>query len=879
MRKKGLAIAVLVLLCGSLCALLLPVDLLPIAKASPGMALSTGGTAYLAYNDEKYSTIIGVDADGRVLTCYREKNRVNGERTAVGALAEWDGCVYFIRARGNVGLADFSGWELASLDPASGEAAVLLRDNTAGLRVSSLSVSDGMVYLGCIRQSRKAGAPVDVLELYRLNPADENAALLLVLSADVPAGKMAVSAVHSGGGTLCALLSDGSLVRSSGQGTQLVALPEEAMPLGELSAASGYLWVRGAQQGQFLTGTSARLHSRTLSENVLSGVATPSQLVMRVMAGENGAVALTRSAGESVTMCTRLHVPLTMRLRLRWPVMAATFAVLLALLLTRELLHRLLRSHRLHIRMTTGAVGLCAVFCVAVGLVAAGFMARAQSGQTAFEAAWYAQNAAMRLQNGVVVDQSGQLTAGGQALGELLAMQTDDAGAAVSYAVYTDGGDGPRPVFVSRDQIAVEPQVTVCVNEAWSRGYASAGRMLLEGRRTSVCAVPVRQVGEVTAVTVYLVTSGDGSGAFADFLWQLAGVCTLLLALCALLLALLMKKQLSPLAPLAAQMDRLALGDTNLETISCTDDELGRLWRSLKELSVGVAIRDYETGMTLEACRRFVPHGLERLLDRGSITEVAFGDLTVTDGAIGLITVANGARMRAALDDRGFMDYVNRCFLTISRSIRPQGGVLLTSGFDLGAIRVLFTEQADKGVRALLSLLGEVYNGGAKAPDCFALLHKTRFLYGVAGAEDEAFPYLASSEISFFSGKLPLLAEIGCRLVMTDAYMETLREQYSTRYIGFLSADEGRVLCKLYEVLDGYGELERAKRVQYDARLQEAIRCFYQNDFYLARNLLLAILRLCPDDGVARWYLFACEHYFNAGAGEQVRYDLFGVKH
>ena len=90
---------------------------------------------------------------------------------------------------------------------------------------------------------------------------------------------------------------------------------------------------------------------------------------------------------------------------------------------------------------------------------------------------------------------------------------------------------------------------------------------------------------------------------------------------------------------------------------------------------------------------------------------------------------------------------------------------------------------------------------------------------------------------------------------------------------------DGKTSYKLYEVLDCYGELERAQREQYDVRLQEAIRCFYQNDFYLARNLFLAILRLCPQDGVARWYLFACEHYFNAGAGEEARYDLFGIVH
>ena len=114
---------------------------------------------------------------------------------------------------------------------------------------------------------------------------------------------------------------------------------------------------------------------------------------------------------------------------------------------------------------------------------------------------------------------------------------------------------------------------------------------------------------------------------------------------------------------------------------------------------------------------------------------------------------------------------------------------------------------------------------------------------------------------------------------MTDAFLKTLSERFSTRYIGFFASADGKNLYKLHEVLDCYGELERTQREQYDKRMQEAIRCFYQNDFYLARNLFLAILRMAPQDGIARWYLFACEHYFNAGIGEEARYDLFGVTH
>ena len=83
---------------------------------------------------------------------------------------------------------------------------------------------------------------------------------------------------------------------------------------------------------------------------------------------------------------------------------------------------------------------------------------------------------------------------------------------------------------------------------------------------------------------------------------------------------------------------------------------------------------------------------------------------------------------------------------------------------------------------------------------------------------------------------------------------------------------------KLYEVLDAYPGLERELRRGYDQRFQEAINLFYHNDFYLARNVFSSLLRACPGDGIARWYLFACEHFFNQEGDAEPDYSLFGIE-
>ena len=46
-------------------------------------------------------------------------------------------------------------------------------------------------------------------------------------------------------------------------------------------------------------------------------------------------------------------------------------------------------------------------------------------------------------------------------------------------------------------------------------------------------------------------------------------------------------------------------------------------------------------------------------------------------------------------------------------------------------------------------------------------------------------------------------------------------------------------------------------------RFEEALRLFYEKDFYFARSRFSEVLRFSPDDELSKWYLFECERYLN----------------
>ena len=414
-----------------------------------------------------------------------------------------------------------------------------------------------------------------------------------------------------------------------------------------------------------------------------------------------------------------------------------------------------------------------------------------------------------------------------------------------------------------------------------AEGQAPSALIRTAGQQRAVAARPVLSNGILIGV---VVVSTDTSDIVAASLHSLSAMAitglVVVLAACALL-GLLLWRFTRPLGQLTRQMEAISDGDVKVRDIRAGLDELGEMARAMQEMCMGLSIREYEVQSTIHSYNRFVPRGLAGLLERASIMEVSFGDVRSITGCVGILSVSNRDTARNRLEDGPFVDFVNDCFGAVYRNVAEHGGYLLSSGFDLGAVKIYYQGKAASAVNSGLNLLGEVRGAQSAtgiSPEFFLILHRTSFLYGIAGTQDEVFPFLSSQEMEFLGGYAQRFAAAGTRIILTDAFYQELDSGFAVRYIGFITNPETGLSHKLYEVLDAYPDLERNLRIRYDERLQEAIQLFYRSDFYLARNLFSTLLRACPEDGIARWYLFACEHFFNAAAaGEDPDFQLFGI--
>jgi hypothetical protein len=392
------------------------------------------------------------------------------------------------------------------------------------------------------------------------------------------------------------------------------------------------------------------------------------------------------------------------------------------------------------------------------------------------------------------------------------------------------------------------------------------------------CAVVWRFVGKTDAELQLdaLYSTFTFGGALAVLI--IAAVC-----LCSL-------RGLSGIRDLTRQIKAFADGRFDVDGAPPGKGDIGEMRRTVTEMGVSLAIKQYEMNDMANSFYRFVPRGVERLLDRSSIMEIGSGDVTALKDDLCIVSVVNGEHVQKQTDSRTFMSFVNYCFSWIYSGVKTHKGMLLSGDFHLSALSVLFSSRAGSdaadGLRFGASLLGHGGAGiqGLPSPAFFLMMHHAEFLYGIAGTEDKAFPFIASSETGFLSTYAQKLHVLGIKMAATEQYIRKIAEdpacggmERCSRYIGIISSDDGSHSYKLYELLNCHSNSERDLRLSYDGKLQEAIMLFYRNDFYLARTGFSSILKQNAGDGLARWYIFACEHFFDIGDLSGVNYNLFAI--
>jgi hypothetical protein len=862
-------------------------EVLPrIAAAPDGISSPNGAAYYFAVNRADASYIIGTNAAGEIRYAHRESGGAADRRAVVSDLFWHDGGIWFVRDTGDAGSLRPDRRDIRRIDALTGDAETVFFRMAVGADSPARLGSDGENLYLTLRAPDGGDAFAYLLPYTAASAADGSADSnagsavsvvddpILTLTANAPAGARILSAVSDGRRLYCAL-SDGNVSAFSEGGSRAVLTG--CIPTGFAAVGGGLFFADAASNAVFLDreGASYRRELPAEAGAVLAGAPLYDGMSFTVLvsaAGEAGALLTYDGAdfGDPVRFVFNPATALRFSLHAAGtPIGTGVVAVLCFLLCFGFCI--LARTIFLRVIMLQ-----CCLVLLVVS-VAAGtgyFVERTQSaGEKPEEIAFLA---ALRAE-------------------ELAASETGEPAAPEKGALRARLADHTETLFELRNGIftvarsddlpaglpAVDgfgKDVAALAQAAAETGGPQARLGRVRDRASLFAATPVGADG--SRVLLLFADAAHVEYALARAFYGLLGLCALP-ALGALLLCVcLTAAWLWPLLRVPKHMsDIIAAKHTWDKKTRFSFGEIGNIQRAVQEVCMSLSIREYEMAAAMKNYRRFMPQDLDLMLDRANLTEIEYGDVASGEGDFGLVTTVLNDGKRFGVNQRRFLDFVFAAFRGIYAAANGDA-VFLSSGFSLTGFGLLFRKGAADGVRMGIRLATEATEmpEGVPKPEFLLILHRTDYEYGVTGRDARAITFLSSYELGLLTKLSPKLSTLGVKLLVTERCEKNLAETVSTRYIGYVTSSDGRHEIKLYEVLDVYREGAKALRKQYNEKFQEAIRLYYKNDFYLARNIFSEIFKNCPDDGVAKWYIFACERLFNRTDFSTINYSIFGAE-
>lgn len=331
------------------------------------------------------------------------------------------------------------------------------------------------------------------------------------------------------------------------------------------------------------------------------------------------------------------------------------------------------------------------------------------------------------------------------------------------------------------------------------------------------------------------------------------------------------------------QLEKMAKGDYSISNHGILDNEVGDIWTSLDVLCKNLSFKDYKKNNTLESVLQYAPMHFEKLFGRNKLQEVLVGESTTIHTTVGIISVFDTKLMVEGKVQRSYLKYVNMLLNILVEQDKHEEVVLLQNDGNMEGVKMIFTgdvedrnagESVYYGITCMESILAKTQDIYEVNP--FVFLHTAECTGGIAGGSGHAYPFITCADIDILNTYVDRLRKCDIAMVVTAPTHTLLNGKYNTRYIGYVIGADNETQLKLYEVLDACTEKMRKEKLAHDNLFQQGIALYYQHEYFKARGCFIEYLKLCQEDGLAAWYLFACENGLTE-MNKQEDLSLFGV--
>jgi len=305
----------------------------------------------------------------------------------------------------------------------------------------------------------------------------------------------------------------------------------------------------------------------------------------------------------------------------------------------------------------------------------------------------------------------------------------------------------------------------------------------------------------------------------------------------------------------------VALGRTKIRVPETPARDMKAMWNSLSEMAKRIEEINYDKFRIFEGYYRFAPKNIEMIMGKDSIFDVNNGDAVNIQGSLMLVSTENkGYGERRIKSLKNIVSYTER----YSDS---EEGILVSEDSSLSILQFLFLDSCrmvtDRAVQFLHRNMSDPDSGFISA-----FLYYDSFIYGVVGVNTQSLVFLTSPDSAEMEAYASWFEKMQIPLVVTEDMVE--RENIGQhRYIGYIELQNRTRKIKLYEALDACEARQRQLKLANREKFEKSLEYFESRDFYLARNNLTEIIKECPEDEMAKWYIFECEKFLSGEAEEE----------
>jgi len=365
-------------------------------------------------------------------------------------------------------------------------------------------------------------------------------------------------------------------------------------------------------------------------------------------------------------------------------------------------------------------------------------------------------------------------------------------------------------------------------------------------------------VGIINSTTTDATVFADNRGVILAFL--------LIYFLASALVVLVWFLHMRDITALEGALSATALGGEMPEKPVFIGRDIKDMWDSVTEIHKRIEEIEYAKIRILEAYFRFAPKNVEKVLGKKSILEVQSGDTCSIQGTISMIGLdLKGGKTLRKLD---------KMIENIGVYQKDHNSIIIGKAPDLSRLQLLYLNDEKQCVRSYIDLFGSSF-GNSDNANISAVLFFDRSRFGVIGSEEESTTYMYSDNQDLITQISRFITLHGLGLVITETVKRRENINIPLRFVGYAGKDTDGNMVQLYEVLDVYSAKKRAERIATLDRYNEALRLFYEKDFYIARTKFSDILKETPDDDLVKWYVFEADRYLN----ENVEGDAHKIIH